>query len=340
MARRSLHRSRNEPSAGRGPEELAFVPPCLAKAVSEPPAGAGWVHEIKHDGYRVQAHVVDGTARLLTRKGLDWTEKFGPVADEFASLPVAAAILDCEAIVADARGASDFPALVAAVNGETAKGAIECVAFDLLHLDGRDLRALPLCERKELLGALLDSKARDRRLHYGDGFAEDGATVLEHVARLGLEGIVSKRLDSPYRSGRSSGAWQKCKVTLADPFIIVGAVESQGIADGVGALLLAYRDGAGDLVYAGRVGTGMSNRQASEAWGALCGIRAEPPAFAGRLAKSQTKGVMWVEPRLVAQVVYRGVTADGLLRHASFKAFRMDKTPEDIGPPANWPTPD
>ncbi len=314
----------------QGGNGFGFIPPCLARAVREPPEGDAWVHEVKHDGYRVQAHIDNGEVRLYTRNGLDWTRRFGRLDQAFAAVPAKRAIIDGEALVTDARGASDFPALVERLRG--GGQGISFVAFDLLHIDGRDITGDRLERRKAALAGLLSGQPRDAPLQFGEHMAGDGAAILAKVTEMGLEGVVSKRRDSPYRSGRQD-FWTKVKGALADPFVVVGFVRHARDADRIGALVLAYREG-NRLVYAGRVGSGFTQAEAEALKGGLETLRSQPPVFAESLTALQKKGAVWVEPRLVAQVEYRGWTREGLLRQASFKSLRDDKHADEIGKPA------
>ncbi len=318
--------------AGSMKRELwpAFVPPCLAKAVAVPPSGEGWLHEIKYDGYRVQAQIRDGHVRLLTRNGHDWTEQFGKVADDFRALGLRSAIIDGEAIVQDTTGVADFAALTSELKSRRS-ARIVVMAFDLLHLDGGDLRNRPLFERKEELHDLLARGSSPNLLHYSEHMEGDGAEILASACRMGVEGIVSKCRDKPYRSGRG-GDWLKAKCLMADPFVIIGYVNSQAASEAVGSLVLGYYDGA-QLVYAGRVGTGFTERVAADLWQRLQPLIMVTPRLAGNLAREQRSGVVWVWPKLVARIEYRAWTDDGILRHAVFRGLRTDKTAREIGHP-------
>ena len=308
----------------------AFVQPCLAKPVAVPPSGENWMHEIKYDGYRVQAHIQGGRVRVLTRNGHDWTEKFGKVADDFHALAVRSAIIDGEAIVQDATGIADFSALTAELkSGQSAR--ILIMAFDLLYLDGGDRRNRPLFERKDELRALLSQGTSPLLLRYSEHMQGDGAEILAGAYKIGVEGIVSKSRDKPYRSGRG-GDWLKAKCLMADPFVIIGYVNSKAASDAVGSLVLGYYDGP-CLIYAGRVGTGFTERVAAELWHQLQPLIMATPRLAGTLAREQQSGVVWVWPNLVARIEYRAWTGDKILRHATFRGLRTDKTAREIGHP-------
>lgn len=309
------------PKRGVAARLPAFVPPCLAKLVSVPPAGDEWGHEIKFDGYRLEARIENGRATLLTRGGLDWTRRFGHLAASLAGLQVDAALIDGEAIVEDEHGRSDFSALVAALKSDRGN-RIVFVAFDLLFLNGRDLTSRPLRERKRLLKVLLSRKIVPASLRYSDHLVGDGVKMLTEACKLGLEGIVSKRLDAPYRSGRGE-IWRKTKCYSTDEFVVVGYLDSAVEPEAIGALVLGYYDRR-MLRYAGRVGTGFDRRSAAALWRALDALRVATSPIRQALAPAQRKNVRWVTPSLVADIEYRGWTADGLLRHAAFKALRED----------------
>jgi bifunctional non-homologous end joining protein LigD len=307
-----------------------FVQPCLATLAREPPTGPQWVHEIKLDGYRLQARLEKGDARIITRNGLDWTHRFRSMAATLAKLPVRSALIDGEAIVEDERGVSSFVALVDELKagGST---RIAYVAFDLLHLNGVPLAGLPLRERKSRLEMLLRSQATEGLLRYSQHLEGDGTAILAQACKLGLEGIVSKRIDKPYQSGRSE-TWLKTKCIQTDEFVVIGYVDSTAIRNAIGALALGFYDG-GRLTYAGRVGTGFDRRTAADLWSLLQPLRLNAPPLDAPLTALQRRGLVWVKPQLVAQVEYRAVTGDRLLRHASFVALREDKPAKQVEAP-------
>lgn len=303
-----------------------FIEPARARPAAVPPSEPGWVHEIKLDGYRMQARIEGGRVALLTRRGLDWTDRFLGLVPAFARLPLVSAIIDGEAIVEDARGVSDF-ALLQAELGVPRSPRIVCFAFDLLWLDGESWLERPLAERKGRLEGLLAGS--DRNLRYAQHIAGDGPVVLAGAARLGVEGLVSKHLDGRYRPGRDD--WRKCKLTLRDELAVVGYTEASSPKESVGALVLGYWH-EGRLVHAGRVGTGFSRRLAADLWQALGTTRTAGPPVA---ARPEDRDVHWVTPLLAVEVEYSGWTADGLLRHARLKGLREDKTARDVGRPSS-----
>jgi bifunctional non-homologous end joining protein LigD len=311
---------------------IPFIKPCLAEATDAAPSGADWVHEIKYDGYRVQAHVAGSKVTLFTRNALDWTGKFGRVVGELEKLRASSAVLDCEAVVQNDKGVADLDALRRELE-HGPKANIVLMVFDLMHLDGVDVRQRPLLQRKALLQERLGAKSKSFLLQFSDHMQGDGKDIFASACGMGLEGIVSKRIDRPYRSGRS-GDWLKIKCVMADRFVVVGYVALKGASQAIGALVLAYHDG-GALIYAGRVGTGFSAVDAGAIWGALQTIRTEIFPFSQRLTREQREGVVWVQPVVVAEIEYRGWSPDGLLRHCAFKAFRQDKSPDQICRPAS-----
>lgn len=304
-----------------------FIEPCLATLARDAPDGDQWVHEIKYDGYRIQAHVENGEVRLYTRKGLDWTARFGTIAKALAALRITSAIFDGEVIVEDERGASNFVMLVDALNTGRSSSMTYCI-FDLLFLNGHNTRALPLRGRKELLEDLLATASKRGPLRYSQHIERDGPAMLREVCKLGLEGIIAKRIDKPYRSGRGDD-WLKAKCLQSDEFVIGGYVHSTAMKDAIGALLLGYYDGKA-FKYAGRVGTGFSHQMAHELWRVLQKSRANTSPYDVQLTAGQRRDVVWVTPKLVAQVDYRAITQDHLLRHAAFKSLREDKPAREV----------
>jgi bifunctional non-homologous end joining protein LigD len=304
-----------------------FVPPSLAALHSAPPSGSGWAHEIKFDGYRIQARLDDGDVRLLTRKGLDWSEKFPNIAAAVAELPARTALIDGEVVVEDKNGISSFSELQAALKEGDRERFIYYV-FDLLHLDGRNLMSLPTIERKAELARLLETAARGP-IKYSEHFAEEGAAVLRHACQMGLEGIVSKRVDAPYRSGRSE-IFIKTKCSNAQELVVGGYSPSTALPRAIGALAVGHYD-HGRLIYAGRVGTGYTRTLARDLWKRLHPLETSVPPFDQiPRAEARRSDVRWVEPKTVIEANLRGWTADGLVRQAAFKGVREDKSPQEV----------
>jgi bifunctional non-homologous end joining protein LigD len=305
----------------------AFIPPQLASEAAAPPVGEHWVHELKLDGYRIQAHVDKaGKVKLFTRSGLDWTHRMKAVARELEKLSVASAVLDGEVVVVDAEGQSNFAKLQAAFD-EGAAFPLSYFVFDLLHLNGHNLRPLPLTGRKEVLAKLLESLPGQEVVRYGQHIETEGAPILAEACKLGAEGIVSKRSDGPYVSGRSK-SWIKIKCDRRQEFVIGGFTKPANGTEGIGALLLGYYEGK-KLIYAGRTGTGFTQVSSRALRKQLEDIRQAKMAFED-VPGAAVKGAIWVKPELVGQVQFSTWTADKLVRQASFKGLREDKKPADV----------
>lgn len=302
-----------------------FLEPQLATLSATAPADERYIHEIKFDGYRLIARIEDGEVRLLTRSGLDWTAKFGAgISEALAALPSKTAMIDGEMVVETEAGASDFSALQADLSDERSD-RFRFYVFDLMHVDGHDLTGLPLERRKALLKRLVPAGGK---IIYSDDFEQDGAEVLNHACRLGLEGIISKVRDAPYRSGRSK-AWIKAKCSARQEFVVGGYTPSSVSRKAIGALALGVFEN-GKLVHVGRVGTGFSRSVAEDLFRRLQGLRTDASPFDGKLTSLETRGLRFVRPELVAEVEFRAWTGDGHLRHASFRGLREDKAAVDV----------
>jgi bifunctional non-homologous end joining protein LigD len=300
-----------------------FIEPQLARVVDMPAGGNLWVHEIKFDGYRMQLRVEKKRAVLLTRKKLDWSHRFPEIVAEARALPDC--ILDGEIAALDSRGISNFGDLQSALSEGRTAGLVYFV-FDLLFLEGRDLRGLPLTERKARLEQLLKQRLRDSsRTRHVEHYESSGKEMLDAACRMGLEGVISKRADAPYKSGRGND-WTKAKCRGGQEVVIGGW---RGDSSNLRSLLAgAYRDG--QFRYMGRIGTGYNVKSAGELLRKLKPLEIPRPAFANTEDVPRARDLHWVEPKLVAEVEFGAITSAGILRQASYKGLREDKPAKSV----------
>jgi bifunctional non-homologous end joining protein LigD len=323
--------SQAAPARGRKPRTVPLPltqAPQLATLVDSVPDQGDWVYEIKFDGYRLLARIDEGAVRLFTRNGHDWTSRLKGLAKELGRLKLTSGWLDGEIVVIGANGGTDFQALQNAFD-ESRPEVIQYFLFDLLHADGEDLRELPLQQRRERLRALIEqSGTADEHPHvrYSEDFEVAPSHLLHTACAMRMEGVIGKRRDAPYRSGRSD-AWIKLKCTQRQEFVIGGYTDPKGARQGLGALLLGVHDEHGQLHYAGNVGTGFDAQTLQDLQARLQALSTDKPAFAA--LPRDVKG-HWVKPSLVAEVSFAEWTQEGRLRQAVFHGLRTDKPPRSI----------
>jgi bifunctional non-homologous end joining protein LigD len=324
------------PVSGHAPESrprrtprggLPWVPPQLATLSVAAPTGDAWVHEIKYDGYRMLAYVNGSTVRLLTRNEKDWTGRFEAVARDLARLGLRHALVDGEIGVEMADGRTSFQALQNAIR-DPSDGLLQFWAFDLLFLKGDDLRGKPLLQRKRMLQELLGQGVRNV-LRYSDHVVGHGPAFLAQVCRHGLEGIISKRADAPYRSGRSAD-WLKVKCLREQEFVVGGYTEPEGSRKGLGALHVGAYGEDSRLLYCGKVGTGFTDATLRDIKQRLEPLVRESSPFEESPRGAAASTTHWTEPEVVVQIRYTEITRDGRLRHPSFTGLREDKSASDV----------
>lgn len=304
---------------------MEFIAPQLATLVAEVPTGDAWVHEQKFDGYRLEVVRERSGARLYTRRGNDWTETFPTIAEAVVTLPAKSFILDGEACVLRADGVTDFQGLQQALG--TRSGQLVYFAFDLLSLDGKDLRGEKLVARKKLLEKLLAKPPA--ALRYSEHVIGRGEDLFAEACKRGLEGIICKRADAPYSSGRNK-SWLKVKCHQRQELVVGGFTDPEGSRTGLGALLVGYYDGT-ELRYAGKVGTGFKAKDLAELFATLEPLVRKTSAFTPTPPRAHTgPRFHWVEPKLVVEVQFGEWTQDGRLRHPSFQGVRRDKKPKEV----------
>jgi bifunctional non-homologous end joining protein LigD len=298
-----------------------FRPVQLATLVDNVPSGNRWLHEMKYDGYRTLIAIGGGEARAYTRSGLDWSDRFRPFLDEAAKLRVKSALLDGEAVVMDDAGRTNFQALQNAL--KSAPRSIDYIAFDLLELDGEDLMNIPLIERKEKLHSLLTDAAS--KLRYSDHIVGNGEKLLTGFCEAGLEGVISKQVNSRYVGSRNGG-WLKTKCIKRQEFVVVGWTPSDKSRSFRSLILAVNEDGA--LRYAGKVGTGFDTKELFRLMGLMKPLEVRTAPI--KAPRAEVRGAHWLKPKLVAEIAYTEMTKDGTLRHPSYLGLREDKKPEAV----------
>lgn len=286
-----------------------FIEPALATAIEKVPSGTRWLHEIKFDGYRVQLHIANDDIKVFTRRGNDWTKRFKKVAADAYLINAKSAVIDGEIVVPATDGTTDFSVLQNELKGKSKK--IVMVAFDLLYLNGYDLRKLPLVERKAHLKKLIAKTD----IQFSESFEVDGLEMYRHACSVGLEGVVSKVRDSRYASGRGND-WVKKTCAQRETLVIAGFALDENDWDGI---YLGRRKGDA-LVYAGKVDHGFDKTSAAELRKKLTPLIRKTQPYAKKIAH---KGI-WVEPELLAEIEYRAKSAEGKVRHPFFKGLRED----------------
>lgn len=287
----------------------SFIEPALATSIGRVPSGDRWFHEIKFDGYRVQVHLDNEAVKIFTRRGHDWTHRFRKVAHDASQIKAASAVVDGEIVVPAPDGTTDFSVLQNEIKGQSTKIAL--VAFDLLYLNGRDLRKLPLFERKAELKKIIAGTD----IQFSEPFEVDGAEMFAHACKVGLEGVVSKVRDSVYPRGRSND-WVKKTCAQRETLTIAGFALDGSKWDG----LYFRRRKDDELIYAGKVDHGFDKVSAADLKKRLTPLVRKTQAFAKRISH---KGI-WVEPKLFAKIEYRAKSAEGKIRHPFFKGLRED----------------
>ncbi|HEX7822253.1 MAG TPA: non-homologous end-joining DNA ligase, partial [Sphingobium sp.] len=315
-----------------------FIAPQLATLVDVVPGGNDWLHEIKFDGYRALIAVAGEKLRVHTRSGLDWTDKFGPLVAQMAALDLPPALIDGEIVALGPDGNPSFSALQALLKrghcAQTEDIPLAFFAFDLLTLEGVDLRPLGTMERKERLAALLHAAVPP--VHVADHVIGAGEKLFGSMCEAGQEGIISKRIDAPYRSSRTK-SWVKVKCTRRQEFVIVGWTRSIARGRPFASLLLAQYEGK-LLVYKGKVGTGFDADAMAQVSDAMAPLETDKPPVDAPVA--ETRGAHWIRPTLVAEVAFAEFTGDGRVRHGSFLGLRADKPAKAVTPEKARPAPE
>jgi len=317
-------------TGGRRATPPPFREPQKATLVDSVPTGSAWIHEMKFDGYRCLLGIGGGQAKIYTRSGLDWSDKFPEIAEAAAKLEIGSALLDGEIVKLDDKGNTNFSALQQAIS-EGGRG-LALFLFDALEIDGEDLAPLPNIERKQRLASLL-GEGKPPLIFYADHIVGAGEKLYDAMCEAGQEGIISKKADAPYRSTRTK-SWLKVKCTRRQEFVIIGWSASDKKSRSFRALLLGLYEG-GELRYAGKVGTGFSVAVQQDLSERLERIKSSKPAAS--VPRAEARGATWVKPELVAEIAFAEFTAEGVVRHASFIGLRTDKKPSEVVPEPEQP---
>lgn len=303
--------------------------PCMPTATRHAPRGDKWVHEIKYDGYRMLCRIDGGTVRFQSRNGHDWTARLKSLARTMSLLPCDSALLDGEIVMMNAEGVTRFQDLQNRINAGR-DGELRYYVFDLPYLNGFQLTALSLLDRKQILAELIAASGPSQRILFSEHLSGDGPTVFQQACKLGAEGIVSKRIDKPYSQGRYE-FWLKTKCLLSREFLIGGFTPPASSRQGLGAILMGIPNAA-RLYFVGKVGTGFTHETLLTLRARLDELRITKSPFANLHRRTADKGTVWVEPKLIAEIEFRGWTGDGIIRHASFRGLREDLDAADLDP--------
>jgi len=303
-----------------------FIEPQLTTLVRQTPADEGWLYEVKLDGYRIVTCIDQGNVTLKTRRGHDWTQRMPSLAKRLRVLKLQSAVIDGELVALRSDGVSDFQRLQNSLS-EKRDGTLVYFAFDMIYFEGWDLRNVPLLERKTLLQSVI-AQTDEPYLRYSEHVIGHGNAFVTQACGLGLEGVIAKRCNAHYRSGRGHD-WLKIKCVKRQEFVVGGYTEPRGMRSGIGALLVGLQEGA-TLHYAGKVGTGYTESSLSELKRRLAPLEQKAAPFINPPHGAEARGVHWVSPELLAEVQFAAWTGDRKIRHATFRGLREDKSATSV----------